>query len=67
VAALCVPVVGVFGFLAVQAAHQHQWGDAVRDIWLAVVFLGIPGLGLMWLGRVLKGRKPPDLPSSPSL
>ena len=67
VAVLCVPVIGVFGFLAIQAAHQHQWGDAARDMWLAAGFLGIPALGLTWLGRVLKGRKPPDPPSSPSL
>jgi hypothetical protein len=33
--ALCVPVVGVLGFLAVLAAHEHHWGDAARNIWLA--------------------------------
>jgi hypothetical protein len=58
VVALCVPVVGVFGFLAVLAAHEHHWGDAARNIWLAAGFLGIPTLGLMLLGRALRRRTP---------
>jgi ABC-type amino acid transport system permease subunit len=58
VVALCVPVVAVFGFLAVLAAHEHHWGDAARNIWLAAGFLGIPTLGLMLLGRVLRRRTP---------
>jgi hypothetical protein len=61
---LCAPVAGVYMFWAVQAAQQHQWGSVGGLAWRALVFFGVPSLGLLRLGRVLKRRKAPETPST---
>jgi len=59
-----VPFLVFFIFFGVRAAQLHRWASFAGCIVFAVIFLIIPAGGLRWLGRVLKGRKPPEPPPS---
>jgi hypothetical protein len=49
--------------LAAETAYQHQWASFAGYTLVAFILV-IPTGVMKWLGRVLKGRKPPVPPSS---
>jgi hypothetical protein len=48
---------------AALAAYQHQWINLIGYTLVALIFLAVPTGAIKWLGRVLRGRTPPDPPS----
>jgi hypothetical protein len=48
---------------AALAAYQHQWINLTGYTLVALIFLAVPTGAIKWLGRVLRGRTPPDPPS----